>query len=85
LQLHRAEDELARRDDGRSAEPVVLPHTHDYDADAAVVRAATGAQRLRLLALRNDGTIGDAAFQRIEEELDRAELDWSSVLGDDGR
>jgi len=47
------------------------------------VRAATGAQRQRLLALRANGTIGDAAFQRIEEELDRAELDWSSLLGGD--
>ena len=83
LQLHRAEDELARRDDGRSPEPVLSPLANDYDADVAVVRAATGAQRQRLLALRANGTIGDAAFQRIEEELDRAELDWSSLLGAD--
>jgi CPA1 family monovalent cation:H+ antiporter len=50
------------------------------DADAAVVRAATEAQRRRLLALRADGTIGDAAFQRLEEELDWAELDWSRLV-----
>ena len=50
------------------------------DCDASVVRAATDAQRRRLVALRNDGTIGDAAFQRVEEELDWAELDWSQLL-----
>jgi CPA1 family monovalent cation:H+ antiporter len=45
-----------------------------------VIRAATAAQRHRLVALRDDGTIGDAAFQRVEEELDWAELDWSQFL-----
>jgi hypothetical protein len=44
------------------------------------VRAATEAQRRRLVALRADGTIGDAAFQRVEEELDWAELDWAQLL-----
>ena len=44
--------------------------------EGAVVRAAIAAQRHRLVELRNDGTIGDAARQRVEEELDRAELDW---------
>jgi hypothetical protein len=47
------------------------------------VRAATGAQRRRLVALRADGTIGDAAFQRVEEELDWAELGWAQVVGSD--
>lgn len=51
-----------------------------WDADAGVVRAATDAQRRRLVALRADGTIGDAAFQRVEEELDWAELDWSRFI-----
>ena len=89
LQLRRAEDDLARNgshangaervetanalveseDDGRAAE-----------ADAAVIRAATDAQRRRLVALRAEGTIGDAAFQRVEEELDWAELDWAQFL-----
>jgi len=50
------------------------------DADAAVVRAATEAQRRRLVALRDDGTIGDAAFQRVEEELDWTELGWEQTL-----
>jgi CPA1 family monovalent cation:H+ antiporter len=44
------------------------------EVDTAIVRKATSAERRRLLALRNDGTIGDAAFQRIEQELDFEEL-----------
>jgi len=32
------------------------------------------------VALRADGTIGDAAFQRLEVELDWAELGWAQVL-----
>jgi CPA1 family monovalent cation:H+ antiporter len=35
------------------------------------------------MALRADGTIGDAAFQRVEEELDWAELDWSRLVRSD--
>lgn len=42
--------------------------------DGPAVRAATSAERSRLLALRAAGTIGDHAFQRIEEELDWEEL-----------
>ena len=44
------------------------------------MRAATEAQRRRLVALRDDGTIGDAAFQRVEEELDWTELGWAQVV-----
>jgi monovalent cation/hydrogen antiporter len=32
------------------------------------------AERRRLVELRDDGTIGDDAFHRIEEDLDWAEL-----------
>jgi monovalent cation/hydrogen antiporter len=32
------------------------------------------------MALRDDGTIGDAAFQRVEEELDWAELDLAQLV-----
>lgn len=49
----------------------------DEEQEVATIRAAISAQRHRLVALRNDGTIGDAAMQRVEEELDRAELDWT--------
>ena len=65
LQLRRAE---TQRPDGANAN------------DAIVVRTATEAQRRRLVALRADGTIGDAAFQRLEEELDWAELDWANLV-----
>ena len=41
---------------------------------AAAALAATRAERRRLSELRADGTIGDDAFHRVEEELDRAEL-----------
>jgi monovalent cation/hydrogen antiporter len=44
-------------------------------ADAEVVRVATDAERQRLIELRDNGTIGDAAFQQVEQELDIKELD----------
>jgi monovalent cation/hydrogen antiporter len=53
------------------------------DADAAIARAATSAERQRLLALRADGTIGDAAFQRLEQELDLEELDLQQLAPGD--
>jgi Na+/H+ antiporter len=72
LQLTRAEAAVAN--------PAAAVDADVHDADAAVVRAATHAQRRRLVALRADGTIGDAAFQRVEEELDWAELDWARLV-----
>lgn len=83
LQLRSAEAALAR--DAAHDDRAPIPATSSADtngriADAAVVRAATDAQRRRLVALRADGTIGDAAFQRVEEELDWAELDWAQLL-----
>jgi monovalent cation/hydrogen antiporter len=83
LQLRRAEQELASEDgDGRRfpSTPVTVEDAAVRDGDTAAVRAATEAQRKRLFALRADGTIGDAAFQRVEEELDWAELDWAQLL-----
>jgi CPA1 family monovalent cation:H+ antiporter len=89
LQLRRAEHEIesngAAANTPTPAEsapdaPDTEADADDYGADEAVVRAATEAQRRRLVALRDDGTIGDAAFQRVEEELDWAELDWAQLL-----
>ena len=93
LQLRRAEAELARDRAVAGAAPapgaaidIATPAGEDgsgdagRDGDAAVVRAATDAQRRRLMALRADGTIGDAAFQRVQEELDWAELDWDQLV-----
>jgi Na+/H+ antiporter len=48
--------------------------------DDAVVRAANTAQRDKLIALRADGTIGDAAFQLVEQELDWEEMDLQQLL-----
>jgi len=83
LQLRRAEEDFAA--DGRPARTdgaatAGAAQADDRDGDAAVVRAATDAQRQRLGALRADGTIGDAAFQQVQEALDWAELDWAQVV-----
>jgi Na+/H+ antiporter len=75
LQLHRAEAAT----DGSLA---TAQDDQERDADAAVVHAASEAQRRRLMDLRSAGTIGDAAFQRVEEELDWMELGWAQVIGD---
>lgn len=59
LRLHRAEE-----------------HEDDIDpGHAEVIRRAAEAERKRLIELREDGTIGDAAFQQVEQELDIKELD----------
>lgn len=76
LQLRRAEMDLAAAEEGEEA-PV---DREEREADQTVVRAATAAARNRLVALRADGTIGDAAFHRVEEELDWADLDWEQFL-----
>jgi len=47
--------------------------------EAEVVRAATAAERRRLVELRDDGTIGDAAFQQVEQELDLRELELQEI------
>jgi CPA1 family monovalent cation:H+ antiporter len=78
LQLRRAEAELEGRAEGRpdgAADPGGPP-----SEDVGVVRAAMAAERQRLSALRADGTIGDAAFQQIEQELDWKELDLQQFL-----
>lgn len=50
-----------------------------FSCDATIVRKATTAERQRLIALRADGTIDDAAFQRVEQELDLEELDLKQL------
>lgn len=72
LQLRRAQDEMRGDGDSRAAAG---------DGDAEVVRAAFEAMRSKLMELRRDETIGDAAFQRLEEELDWSELGWAQVGG----
>jgi monovalent cation/hydrogen antiporter len=82
LQLRRAEAELEtpagdgqRRSahrGGTRGEPAAV--------GADVVRVAMEAGRERLSRLRAQGTIGDAAFQQVEQELDWAELDAQQLL-----
>lgn len=79
LVRHRYDLQLTRAE-AAAASPAAQVDADGQDADAAVVRAATRAQRRRLVALRADGTIGDAAFQRVEAELDWAELDWARLV-----
>jgi Na+/H+ antiporter len=66
----RLEQAETRMDGGRSG--AEAPNREREYAVAA--RAAMAAERRRLSALRADGTIGDDAFHKVEEELDRAEL-----------
>lgn len=47
--------------------------------DADMVQRALSAERRRLFALRADGTIGDTAFQRVEQALDLEELHLSQL------
>jgi CPA1 family monovalent cation:H+ antiporter len=65
--LERAESRL----DGAHLAPESPDGPRDY---VTAARAAMAAERRRLSELRADGTIGDDAFHRVEEELDRAEL-----------
>ncbi|GJG85765.1 hypothetical protein tb265_09460 [Gemmatimonadetes bacterium T265] len=54
--------------------------TAAVDREAACVRQRYAAQPRRLVGLRGNGTIGDAAFQRVREELDWTELGWTQVV-----
>jgi CPA1 family monovalent cation:H+ antiporter len=83
LQLERAEADLARHEDRRTED--AAPPSLAAEDDVAVLHAALRAQRRRLLALRADGTIGDAAFQQLEEELDWMELGWQQVMATEER
>jgi CPA1 family monovalent cation:H+ antiporter len=74
LMLRHAEAELHGASDG--AEGL----RGELTAYADTVRAATAAERRRLSALRADGTIGDDAFHKVEEELDWADLNAERLL-----
>lgn len=81
LLLRRAEAGLAAG--ALHPSPVNGGDGQGFDADAAFARTATSAERRRLLALRADGTIGDAAFQRVEQELDLEELELQQLASGD--
>jgi monovalent cation/hydrogen antiporter len=83
LQLRRAEADLAGNGGTPSGQGGGWQTAEDADTrddDAVVVRTALAAQRRRSVALRADGTIGDAAFQQIEAEMDWMELGWAQVV-----
>ncbi|HEX6976117.1 MAG TPA: cation:proton antiporter, partial [Vicinamibacterales bacterium] len=50
------------------------------EIDGDVVRLAMSAERQKLIELRDNGTIGDTAFQLVEQEMDMRELDLISVV-----
>jgi Na+/H+ antiporter len=83
VMLRRAEIELAA---GVAPAPRNAPRAAAGERapadDAAIVRKVTSAERLRLVALRDEGAIGDAAFQRVEQELDLEELDLLTLARD---
>jgi CPA1 family monovalent cation:H+ antiporter len=72
--LQRAEAELR----GAGPAPNAADGTdgHALNVGGSFARRAISAGRQRLVALRADGTIGDAAFQRVEHELDWEELEF---------
>jgi NhaP-type Na+/H+ or K+/H+ antiporter len=72
VMLHRLE--AARPGDDSSTVARPDAGAHASESQAAIILQATKAERQRLIALRADGTIGDAAFQQIEQELDLEEL-----------
>ncbi len=76
VRLERAESRLAGT--GSAGRP-----ENGARAYATAARAAMAAERRRLSELRADGTIGDDAFHRIEEELDRAELGAEAMEPED--
>ena len=78
--LRRAEVELASGDGAHEHTDDDTGIWADLASDAEVVREASAAQRERLEALRGDGTIGDAAFQQVQEELDWEELDLQQLM-----
>ncbi|RKH12999.1 Na+/H+ antiporter [Corallococcus sp. CA053C] len=82
LQLRRAKQVLeghAGEGSGPRPDSVTTPWGPP-SADAELVRTAMSAERQRLLELRANGTIGDAAFQQVEQELDWSELDLQQLL-----
>ena len=49
--------------------------------DGKMARAAGNAERQRLQALRENGTIGDTAYQLVQQDIDLEELDFDQVFG----
>jgi monovalent cation/hydrogen antiporter len=76
LLLRRAEAELERAAHGGDDDGWSRPAAEDE----TIVRTAVAAERQKLTSLRADGTIGDAAFQQVEQELDWEELSFEQLV-----
>jgi CPA1 family monovalent cation:H+ antiporter len=85
LQLRRAEQVLADTMDAKNmtvnstAKAVSASSSAGQEDSLEVVHRVIKAQRRRLVELRAENTIGDVAFQRIEEEFDWMELGWAQL------
>lgn len=75
LQLRHAQAAAGEAPEGDDATATGVAPT-----DVNLVRTAIAAERQQLSALRAQGTIGDAAFQRVEQELDWRELDLGQLF-----
>lgn len=88
--LHRRYEVMLRRAEAEQAgggevlDEQIASEDRAPNIDAAVVRAALSAERNRLVALRADSTIGDTAFQRLEEGLDLEELHLQQLVPGSG-
>ena len=77
--LTRKYEARLRRADGAGA--TAAEQVDDLSRYAEALRRAQGAERRKLLELRDRGVIGDDAFHRVEEELDRADLHAEAQRG----
>jgi monovalent cation/hydrogen antiporter len=83
--LHRRYEIMLGRARAQLGDAAPSPREdRETSTDAAAVRDALSAERQRLLALRADGTIGDPAFQRLEEALDLEELHLLQLVSASG-
>jgi Na+/H+ antiporter len=75
VMLRRAEADLSATENPAPPPPSQPDAVEEEEQDEAdAVQRATSAERQCLLALRENGAIGDAAFQRLEQQLDLEEL-----------
>jgi CPA1 family monovalent cation:H+ antiporter len=78
IMLQRAEAALSEQGENDAA------LARAANSDAEQVRKALAAERNRLLALRENGTIGDTAFQQLEQALDLEQLHWEELVTSTG-
>jgi CPA1 family monovalent cation:H+ antiporter len=79
LQLRRAQQEIRNLSMKRPADS---DRAKSFaEEETSLLEEALQAQRNELVLLRTSGIIGDAAFQKVQEELDWMELGWMYSLG----